>query len=243
MRNVTLLSYWNGNSALHRLHPLTKLVAFLCFAVLLFFENNILSLVFSTGILFLCILCFRIPPALALRNRKWIIIACAVSFLTVLTEGKTWVLALLPALRLTDLLIASSLLTLTTKTADTAYAAGMVIPSRDFTMMVSIALSFVPVLGEEAARIADAQKSRGALVSGSLRRRAYTAVSIVIPLFASAVRRASGLADTMTSRAYGSTARPTRMNKPVFSGLDFIALLLGIAYVLCIVYSEVFRGA
>jgi len=216
---------------LRRLHPLTKLIIFFVIAVLLFFEKTASSLILTLTLLVFCAAKDRIGIAKLLRNYRWMVIAALIGAVTVLIQKKPVSSALIPVARLWLLLIMSSVLNITTTPSEIAYATGMVIPSRDFTMMVSISLSFVPVLAEEAARISDAQKARGA-------KRTGAAIATVIPLFASAFRRASDLADAMTVRAYGKTARPERLNTPRFTKDDIKASVAGVLYVAAVIITE-----
>ena len=217
---------------LRRLHPLTKLVIFLVIAILLFFEKTASSLILTLSLVVFCAAKDRIEPARLLRNYRWMIVAALIGAVTVLIQKKPVSSALIPVARLWLLLIMSSVLNITTTPSEIAYATGMVIPSRDFTMMVSISLSFVPVLAEEASRISDAQKARGA-------KRTGAAIATVIPLFASAFRRASDLADAMTVRAYGKTARPGRLNTPRFTESDIVASVTAAVYVATVILAEV----
>lgn len=217
---------------LRRLHQLTKLVIFLAIAVLLFFEKTASSLILTLALLVFCAAIDRIGPSRLFRNYRWMIIAALIGAVTVLIQKKPVSSALIPVARLWLLLIMSSVLNITTSPSEIAYATGMVIPSRDFTMMVSISLSFVPVLAEEASRISDAQKVRGA-------KRTGAAIATVIPLFASAFRRASDLADAMTVRAYGKTSRPGRLNTPRFTKNDIRAFVIAAMFVACVIITEV----
>jgi len=217
---------------LRRLHPLTKLVLFILITVLILFEKSISSLILTLAFLVFCAAKGEIPPSKLLRNYRWMIIAALIGAFTVLIREKNAVSAAIPVARLCLILIMSSVLNITTTPSEIAYAVGMVVPSRDFTMMVSISLSFIPVLAEEAARISDAQKSRGA-------KRTRAAVATVIPLFASAFRRASDLADAMTVRAYGTTARPSRLNTPVFSKADLYSAVFSFIFMSAVIFTEV----
>ena len=65
----------------------------------------------------------------------------------------------------------------------------------ELSMMMTIALRFIPTLIEETDKLMSAQKARGAdLESGGIMQRARALVPILIPLFVSAFRRADELA-------------------------------------------------
>ena len=77
-------------------------------------------------------------------------------------------------------------------------------PVHELSMMMTIALRFIPTLIEETDKIMNAQKARGAdLESGGIMQRAKALVPILIPLFVSAFRRADELALAMECRCIG----------------------------------------
>ena len=100
------------------------------------------------------------------------------------------------------------------------------LPVHEFSMMMTIALRFIPTLLEETEKIMNAQRARGAdFSSGSLAKRARALVPILIPLFISAFRRAEELAVAMECRCYTGGEGRTRMNVLHSSYRDFVALL------------------
>ena len=105
------------------------------------------------------------------------------------------------------------------------------IPVHEMSMMMSMALRFIPTLIEETDKIMSAQKARGAdFDSGNLFRRAKALLPILVPLFVSAFRRADELAVAMESRCYHGGEGRTRMKQLRMQGIDAWALLLGAAF-------------
>ena len=89
-------------------------------------------------------------------------------------------------------------------------------------MMMTIALRFIPTLIEEAEKIMNAQKARGAdLESGGLIERVKALIPILIPLLFSSVRRAYELAEAMECRCYNGGEGKTRMKQMRLSVTDF----------------------
>jgi len=74
-------------------------------------------------------------------------------------------------------------------------------PVREFSLAFGIALRFVPVLVEEAERIAVAQISRGGGYGG--RKRLRAAAALIVPLFLRALERSETLAAAMELRLFG----------------------------------------
>jgi energy-coupling factor transport system permease protein len=110
------------------------------------------------------------------------------------------------------------------------------VPVHELSMMMCIALRFIPTLIEETEKIMNAQKARGAdFTEGSLIRRAKALIPILVPLFVSAFRRADELATAMECRCYTGGAGRTRMNVLRYDWKDFAAIgvvvLLGAAVV------------
>ena len=103
------------------------------------------------------------------------------------------------AIRLTMLIIGSSLMTLTTTPNNlTDGMESMMkplkafrVPVHEVAMIMSIALRFIPILLEETDKIMKAQIARGAdFETGNIVRRAKALVPLLVPLFISAFRRA-----------------------------------------------------
>ena len=102
------------------------------------------------------------------------------------------------------------------------------VPVHEMTLMMSMALRFIPTLIEETDKIMSAQKARGAdFETGRLIDRAKALLPILVPLFVSAFRRADELAVAMESRCYHGGEGRTRMKTLHFAAHDWIALILG----------------
>lgn len=151
------------------------------------------------------------------------------------------------ALRIILLIIASSTLTYATTPNDlTDGIESLLSPLRfiglktavhTLAMMMTIALRFIPTLVEEAEKIMNAQKARGAdLESGNLKEKVKALIPILIPLLFSAVRRAAELADAMECRCYNSGEGKTRMKQLKLHFRDcsitFITLIFGAGVIL-----------
>ena len=103
------------------------------------------------------------------------------------------------------------------------------VPVHEITMMMSMALRFIPTLIEETDKIMSAQKARGAdFENGSLLKRAKALLPILVPLFVSSFRRADELAVAMESRCYHGGEGRTRMKQLRFAPRDLWALLLAV---------------
>ncbi len=157
-------------------------------------------------------------------------------------------LAVYLVMRLLFLIIGSSLMTYTTTpsqlTAGLETGLGFLkhfrVPVHEFAMMMTIALRFIPILSEELDKIMKAQMARGIdFNEGFLVERAKKLIPILIPLFISAIRRASDLAAAMEARCYHGGEGRTRLHPLRYQRNDYIAYgvvlwYLMIMIILCI---------
>ena len=110
-------------------------------------------------------------------------------------------------------------LTSTTKPMDLTYAIEWYLtplklvkfPSHIVAMTLSIALRFIPTLLDETHRIMKAQASRGVdFDHGGLIKRLSAIVSLIIPLFVSAIGRSEELSNAMEARGYDPYGKRSR---------------------------------
>ena len=106
------------------------------------------------------------------------------------------------------------------------------VPVHELSMMMCIALRFIPTLIEETDKIMCAQKARGAdFENGSLMDRAKALIPILVPLFIGAFRRADELATAMECRCYQGGEGRTKMKMLRYHREDFIAFGTGAALI------------
>ena len=141
-------------------------------------------------------------------------------------------------LRLMILISLAMILTSSTRPMDMTYAFEWYMyplkivrfPVHEIAMTLSIALRFIPNLLDETNRIMRAQESRGAdFKHGSLFKRFGAIISLIIPLFVSAIDRSEQLANAMEARGYDPRAKRTRYKKLKANWRDIVALILGLA--------------
>jgi len=144
------------------------------------------------------------------------------------------------SLRLILLVLGSSLMTLTTTPNQLTDGLERIfrplkafrVPVHEMAMMMSIALRFIPILIEETNRIMKAQAARGAdFESGNLLQRLRNMLPLLIPLFVSAVRRATDLALAMDARCYHGGKGRTKMYPLRYGKNDFAAYVCLVAYI------------
>ncbi|NLD25960.1 MAG: energy-coupling factor transporter transmembrane protein EcfT [Acholeplasmataceae bacterium] len=138
-------------------------------------------------------------------------------------------------MRIVSLILISALLTLTTKPTDLNIAMEKLarplkyigIKVSILSMMISIALRFIPTLINEAGRILKAQASRGTdFKEGKFHEKVTQIISLLVPMFVISYRRAYDLADAMEARGYIPESERTTISLLKFRFVDYISLVL-----------------
>lgn len=141
-------------------------------------------------------------------------------------------------LRLVMMIMITMILTSTTKPMDLTYAIEWYLaplklvkfPSHIVAMTLSIALRFIPTLLDETNRIMKAQASRGVDFNhGGLVKRFTGLISLIIPLFVSAISRSEELSNAMEARGYDPCAKRSRYRVLKFSWFDLVGLVIVLA--------------
>ena len=254
LRDITLGQYYQTESVIHRLDPRVKLAGTLLFIISLFFFRNFIGYLVAALFLAVVIGLSHVPFRFMVKGMRAVVflLLITVVFNLFLTPGEAlvsiWKLtitkeglatAVTMAVRLTMLIIGSSIMTLTTtpNNLTDGLEKGLrplklfKVPVHEVAMMMSIALRFIPILLEETDKILKAQIARGAdFESGNLIRRAKALVPLLVPLFISAFRRANDLAMAMEARCYRGGDGRTKMKPLIYKRRD------GIAYLCILVY-------
>lgn len=264
LRDITLGQYYPVDSLLHRLDPRTKLFGTLVYIVTLFIADNLWAYLAATIFLITAIKLSNVPVKFMVRGLKSImfLLLLSVSFNLFLTPGTpifkigflqmTWEglrFAAFMAIRLVYLVMGSTILTLTTTpnqlTDGLEKSLGFLkkvgVPVHEVSMMMSIALRFIPILIEETDKIMKAQMARGAdFESGNLVKKVKSMIPLLVPLFVSAFRRADDLAMAMEARCYNGGEGRTKMKPLRYEGRDRLSYLIMWLYLALIILCRIF---
>lgn len=254
-KDITIGQYYPTDSVVHRLDPRTKIIFTFVYIVMLFVVTNVWGYAAALVLLAGVTIASKIPVGYLIKGVKPLILIilltvilnlfmtpgtaiAAIGPLKITAEGIK--VASFMALRLILLVVGTSLMTLTTSPIDLTDGMefcmkGIPVVRRyahELSMMMSIALRFIPTLMEETDRIMKAQKARGAnFETGSLIARAKALIPILVPLFISAFRRADDLAVAMEARCYRGGENRTRMNQLHFASRDVRTFVLMFAMI------------
>lgn len=245
--------YISKDSVVHRMDPRAKLLLALLFMVMVFAAGSYVSLavaaVFTAGMFAFARISVR-QAFVSIAPLAILVLFTALLNIFFVQGGEVyfqfWIIcisqggleqALFIAIRLTMLLLGVSLLTLATTTLDLTDAfehllkpfSRFGLPAHELSMILGIALRFLPQFAIELRTIYRAQLSRGANFSTSTKSTLQLMVSLIVPLFTSAFRHAETLSLAMDARCYHGGENRTRLKELTYSKRDFGGLM----YLLC----------
>ena len=266
LKDITLGQYFPGNSLLHRFDPRSKILFTVLFIAAIFLCKGLVSYGITLLILLMMIGISKVQPRVFLKGMKpvvFIVVCTAILNLfytsgTVLwswgilkiTEEGIWKAGFM-VLRILMLIACTLLLTYTTSPILLTDGLEKLLrplkklnfPVHELSMMMSIALRFIPTLIQETDKIISAQKARGAdFDSGNLIQKAKALIPILIPLFISSFRRAEELAIAMECRCYHGDDGRTSLRQLRYAGRDYGLIVFSIALCAGIVVLRVVFG-
>lgn len=227
MNKLIFGHYVPGNSVIHRLDSRAKLLASFYFIGIIFLANNwqtyLLLIIFTISLVFLSKVNLKFF-ILGIRPLIWLIVLTVllqVLFTSGIETYWSWGIfnitefgimnGLFTFCRFILIIFMSTLLTLTTLPLELSDAIEYLLrplkvvrfPVYEISLMLSIALRFVPTLMDETEKIMNAQRARGVdFGEGNLVQKMKSLIPLLIPLFVSSFNRAEDLAIAMEARGY-----------------------------------------
>lgn len=261
--NLTIGQHYPVESPVHDLDPRLKIIMTIIFIVSIFLIDSFTGFLIVVAFLTFAITLSKVPVKFAIKGLKPILMIIIITFVInlIMTPGRTifkiGIISITEeglkqagfmAIRLTLLIIGTSLLTLTTSPILLTDGIESLLkpfkrfglPAHELALMMTIALRFIPTLMEETEKIMKAQKSRGAdFESGNIMSRAKNLVPLLVPLFISAFRRADELAMAMEARCYHGGENRTRMRQMKITKVDYIAVFVFLVYLTAVILFRI----
>jgi len=247
MKSLGIAQYVPVESPVHRLEARAKLGLVLAFTACIFMVADFRGLALSGVVLAFAVIASRVPVAALFRGVRPVAFVMVFAILVrALQVGSGPVLGFSAsgalegtffAMRILLLVLGASLVTLTTSPLDLTDAferllrptARLGVPAPELAMMLSIALRFIPTTAEEAQKVVEAQRIRGARFdAGGPIARVKAWLPVLVPLFVHLFRRADRLAIAMEARCWRGGAGRTRIRHSVMRAADWTTLAVGV---------------
>ena len=243
MSFLEVFQYTRQESVIHALDPRAKLFLSVVLAVI--------SLMFLDIFPLLTIIAVLIPLMAAAKSlRRWLRSMKGLSILLIFILIFNTLLSTNPnplnysiglVLRLVALMTSFSIFFLTVHPDELSQALIQMRVRFEFAFAMSMAMRYVPTLGQEAYAIMDTQKARGVeLDKGNLLTRIRNIVPIIVPLIIVSIRRALSIAESMESRGFGACKNRTYMEKLSFQKRDWGVCILSLIVLVLVIYIRLY---
>lgn len=261
---IIMGQFTETDSVLHRLDPRTKLLSLLVIMLSFLLLKSFASYLAATVLVGMLLRMSGIRLGWFARGLKPLLLILIFTFLYhVLLTGDTviwsWSFIKLTEEGLTKgtitvwriilLVLIASVLTATTKPLVLAQGlekllkplsrAGL--PTETYSLMIGIAIRFIPTIIQEMDRIILAQQARGydiRSIPGFKRVFAY--IPILVPLFATTIQRAEQLSYAIDARAFGTGKGRTSYRQLQFKRSDLVAALFTVIFVLIMLLIRIY---
>lgn len=249
MLNSICAKYYPSISPLHSIHPFLKLLSLLLFIVLSWISDDLWFHLLLIG--FSCLLIFEshVPYRIYWKPIWGMKYFFLFLFIINLCFGVSWTMNIVMMLRLIEILIYTTMITLTTKTMSLIHGLEMImsplklirVPVSSIAMIITLALQFIPNITEQANKILKSLASRGLDYEvASLREKWKILKAVVIPMFLLSFKRADHLAEAMELRHYNPEEARTRLEVDCYHRHDLYFLILHILLFCILIGKEVF---
>lgn len=258
--DIVLGQYLPGNSLLHKLDSRAKFIDLFLLMIIIFSAWSYLSLLIITLFTFALILMSRVKIRTYLKNTGVILTMTMLSAILNLFYGSGEPVfkfgfisitesgiqnSIVVAVRILNMLILSACFMFTTSPNDMTYGMQNLmkplkrfgVNTDDLTIMITIALRFIPISLMEANKILNSQKSRGADINkGGIVNKIRSFIPVILPLLASSFRRAYELSMAMECRCYGLNTNRTHLKRlkmklnDIFTLIAVLVLMIGVIF-------------
>lgn len=246
LNNLVLGKYFNGDSKVHYMHPLSKIICTILYVLMVLICNNIKLMILLSLLAILFTEMARVDKRVYLKSilsLKFILLFILIINLILKVDMTITIISML---RLISIVLYTSILTLTTSPTEITYGLELFlsplkiikVPVNKIALSISLALRFIPTLIDQGNKILKSQASRGIDYYNSNLKGKFMAIkSMIIPMFVITLKKADDLADAMAVRLYNVNEKRTnfRINKWYF--FDTYMVMIHLLILILIIYK------
>ena len=240
LRVLEAFKFRRRNTVIHLLDPRSKFMLLVAFtgASLMLSDPVTLTVLLIGELIVLAVAKAVREWQRSLRGFSLILIMVFVLNYLSLPSNKLFT-SLAMTIRFIALTTAFSIFFLTTTPDELALALEASGVPRDYTLMFTMSLRFVPTLARDLQVVADALMSRGLeLERGGIRDRVRNYVYLLVPLIVYELRRSLMIAEALEARGFGLSKRVEPYHELRFRLPDYAITILSLALLLALAYAH-----
>lgn len=244
MSNYLLGNYILGNSVVHKLNPVCKILSLIIMIISIFFIDSYIDILMLSLYLILSILYSDIKVSVYIKNLRSIRVFLLFVLIIDIIFYRGINIIIFDLFKLIFIVLYASILTYTTAMTEITYGISTIlkpfsklIPVNDIAMIITLTLRYIPLLSIEANRIIKAQKLRGInFNTKNIKEKIISISGILVPMFAISLSKAELTADIMDLRLYnyGKSRSNYRYNK--WKMKDSFLLVINILILIIVIF-------
>ena len=244
LNNITLGRYYQGDSIVHRLSSVFKIISLVIMIISIFFIDSYIDVLVLGIYLLLSIFSSGVSIRVYLKNISGIKIFLIFILIIDLIFYNGISRIIFDLFKMIFIILYSSILTYTTGITEITFGIEEIlrpldrfIPVSDIAMVIALTIRYIPTLTYEANRIIRAQKMRGInFDSNNIKEKIISISGILMPMFVMSLKRANTMADIMDIRLYNYGKSKTNYRSNKWLVIDNILLVLNILILFLVIF-------
>ena len=250
LNNLVLGRYYNSNSKIHSMNPLSKIISTLIFVIMVFICNDIKLMILLSLLAILFTEFSKVPRNIYIKTIKSLKFILIFILIIDLIFKVDITITFTNMLRLISVVLYTSILTMTTPPTEITYGLEQLLspfkiiklPVNKIALSISLALRFIPTLIDEGNKILKSQASRGIdYYNSDLKGKFMGIMSMIVPMFVITLKKADDLADSMTVRLYNVNAKRTNFRVNKWHSFDTYMVIIHILALLFVIFRYFWR--
>lgn len=250
LNNLVLGRYYNSNSKIHSMNPLSKIICTLIFVIMVFICNDIKLMLLLSLLAILFTEFSKVPRNIYIKTIKSLKFILIFILIIDLIFKVDITITLTNMLRLISVVLYTSILTMTTPPTEITYGLEQLLspfkiiklPVNKIALSISLALRFIPTLIDEGNKILKSQASRGIdYYNSDLKGKFMGIMSMIVPMFVITLKKADDLADSMTVRLYNVNVKRTNFRVNKWHSFDTYMVIIHILVLLFVIFRYFWR--
>ena len=209
LNNINISRYILGDSFIHRMNPLVKILCILL-CILIVSTNHLIGLdIFMLLFLVVVLYLSKVPMSNYIQNIYHLKIFLLIIFIFNIIFNSSFLLTFQLLLKIIIVILYSQVLLFTTSVSDMIFSIELLlrplkifkINIRQISFCIGLSIVFIPVIINQFNTIIKSVKGRGINVEkGSIKQKLMLLNSIIVPMFILTLRKADVLAESLELR-------------------------------------------
>ena len=229
--------YYMGNSIIHKLNPLFKIILLILILIMTMLSNSVKDILLVSSYLILLIILSKINIKIYLINILNIKVLLIFLLLISFIFNSSILYTVITIYKIIAIIIASLILTLTTPPTEITYGLEKILyPFNKLLKTKEIAI--IPSITNQSERIIKAISVRGVDFNKNIIEKVKNISILLVPIFTLSIKKADYISDIMNIRLYNYSENRTNYRMNEWQIKDTIVLIISILLIVLIILER-----